>query len=50
MDGVTGNLAKSQSAIREASERFEKKSEGEIALPTVQVDYLSKVVNRVVLS
>ena len=50
MDGVTGNLAKSQAAIREAEVRFEEKSEGEIALPTVRVDYLSKVVNRVVLS
>jgi hypothetical protein len=28
VDGVTRNLAKSQAAIREASERFEEKSEG----------------------
>ena len=28
MDGVTGNLAKSQAAIRGALERFEEKSEG----------------------
>ena len=50
MDGLTGNLAKSQAAIREAYERFEEKSEGEIDQPTVRVDNLSKIVNRFVLS
>ena len=47
MDGVTGNLAKSQAAIREAEVRFEEKSEGGVALPRVKVDYLSRIVNRV---
>ena len=50
LDGVTGILAKSQAAIREALERLEGESEGEIDLPTVQVDYLSKIVNKFVLS
>ena len=50
LDGVTGLLAKSQAAIREAYERFEEKSEGEIDQPTVRVDNLSKIVYRFVLS
>ena len=46
MNGVTGNLAKSQAAIRGAELGFEEKSEGEL-LPTVQVDPLSRIDNRV---
>ena len=50
LDRVTGILAKSQAPSREALERFEEKSEGGVALPTVRVNYLIKIDNRVVLS
>ena len=50
VDGVKGNLAKSQAVIRRAKVRFAEKSEGEIILPKVQIGYLSRIVNRIVLS
>ena len=45
LDRVTGILAKSQAALREALERFEEKSEGEVILPRAQIGYLSRIVN-----
>ena len=45
MDGVKGNLAKSQALTERAKERFEEKSEWEIILPTARISYLSRMVN-----
>ena len=43
VDGVKGNLAKSQALTERAKERFEEKSEGEVILPTAQIGYLSRI-------
>ena len=50
MDGVTGNLAKSQATKRKLKRGLEESLRGEIDLPRVQGDNLSKIVNRFVLS
>ena len=47
VDGVRGNLAKSQAVIRRAKLGFKEKSEGEVVLPKVQIDYHSRIVKRV---
>ena len=43
MDGVRGNLAKSQAPTKGAKVRFDKKSEGEVILPTAQIGNLSRI-------
>ena len=40
------NLAKSQALMERAQEKFEKKSEGEVILPTAQIGYLSRIVTQ----
>ena len=46
VDGVRGNLAKSQAPTKGAKVRFDEKSEGEIILPTAPIGNLSRKVNR----
>ena len=46
VDGVKGNLAKSQALTEKAKGSFSEKSEGEVILPTAQIGYLSRIVTQ----
>ena len=50
VDGVTGNLAKSQDSKRKLKGGLLKSLRGGVALLSVQVGNLSKIVNRLILS
>ena len=50
VDGVTGNLAKSQATKRKQEGGLKGSLRGGIGLLSVQVDNLSKIVNKSVLS
>ena len=49
VDGVRGNLAKSQALTKRAKVRFDEKSEGEVILPTAQIGNLSRIVTDSIL-